>query len=556
MANRKPTATLPTHEVTNQAPPLENYNLLDSDKGLSEALTREGESWLLEPLQKLGFILGCESVIKLGELANRHEPELQQFDRYGHRIDEVNYHPAYHKLMEIATQHQMHNMAWSSPKTGGHVGHATSIYMLFQIEAGVCCPISMTYAAVPSLRCQPDIASQWLPALTKADYDPRSLPPEEKKACTMGMAMTEKQGGSDVRTNSTQAVALGDGGPGSDYELTGHKWFCSAPMSDAFLTLAYSGKALSCFLVPRWRPDGHRNGIHLQRLKDKLGNRSNASAEIEYDKAWGQMIGEEGRGIATIIDMVHHTRLSTAAAPAGLMRQALVQAIHHTKHRLAFQRRLVDQPIMQSVLADLALESEAATALTMRVARSYDESSESEEARGFSRLAVAVAKYWLNKRAPGHVAEALECLGGAGYVEESVLPRLYREAPLNSVWEGSGNIICLDVQRTLQRDPTAFEIYIGELEKASGMNRSLDALIKSLKTDVTSLTERQARYFVERLALGLQGALLLQYAPNFVSEAFCHTRLEGTPPQMGGHGIYGTLPTSVNTEKIIERASI
>ena len=551
MPPRQPTAELATHQVTNQPPPLADYNLYDEDIALREALAREGAGWAEDKVRALGAELGTAHVAELGEQANRFTPELKTFDRYGQRIDEVDFHPAYHELMALGIGHRIPSIAWVSDKPGGHVAHTAMEYMLAQVEQGVCCPITMTYAGAAALRHQPDLAAEWLPRIHSDQYDPRSIPAAEKTGATIGMAMTEKQGGSDVRTNTTRAVPIGAGGPGGEYLLTGHKWFFSAPMSDAFLTLAYTENGLTCFLAPRWRPDGSRNPILIQRLKDKLGNRANASAEVEYAGTWAQMVGEEGRGVRTIIEMVHHTRLDTALAPAGFMRQAVVQAVHHAGHRTAFQRRLIDQPLMQNVLADLAVEAEAALALVMRVARAYDESAADPAAAAFARIAVAVAKYWINKRVPGHVFEAMECLGGAGYVEESILPRLYREAPLNGIWEGSGNVICLDVLRAMAREPDSLDAFLAELEAAHGGDARLDAAVDNLKAALTDpeAAELRARRLVEAMALALQGALLVRHAPAAVADAFCAARLDGA----GGH-VYGTLPPGLALEEIIERA--
>ncbi len=551
MPVRDPLATLATHEVTNQPPPLEDYNIFDRDAPLREALEREGAGWAAKQAREFGAVLGSARVIELGHLANRHTPEPRLFDRFGHRIDEVEYHPAYHELMTLAIGHRVPSIAWGEKRAGGHVAHTALEYMLIQAEAGVCCPVTMTYASVPALRNQPEIAAEWEPRILAAEYDPRSIPAAEKAGATIGMAMTEKQGGSDVRANTTRAEPLGQGGPGGEYALTGHKWFCSAPMSDAFLTLAYTEKGLSCFLAPRWRPDGSRNAIRLQRLKDKLGNRSNASAEIEYEGAWARMVGEEGRGVRTIIDMVHHTRLDCVLAAAGLMRQALVQALHHTAHRTAFQRLLSQQPLMKNVLADLAIECEAATSMAMRIARGFDDGATDPSARDFARVAVAVGKYWVNKRAQVHIYEAMECLGGAGYVEESILPRIYREAPVNSIWEGSGNVMCLDVLRALEKEPDAIGAYIAEVERARGgdkrLDMALDALHKTLAD--TDDAETRARRTVEMMALALQGALLVRHAPAEVADAFCATRLGGNWGQA-----FGTMPSGLPLDAIIERA--
>jgi len=551
MSARDPIARLATHEVTNQPPPFEGRNLFDGDPALKAALVREGAGWAEAKARAMGALAGDERVIQLGRAANRHGPELRTFDPAGRRIDEVEYHPAYHDLMRLAAAHEVHSIAWTAKRPGGHVAHTALEYLLTQAEAGVCCPITMTYASIPSLRRQPEIAAEWQPRVLSNAYDPRCIPVSEKTGATVGMAMTEKQGGSDVRANTTRAEPVGGGGPGGEYRLSGHKWFCSAPMSDAFLTLAYAAKGLSCFLVPRWRPDGARNAFLIQRLKDKLGNRSNASSEIEYDGTYARLVGEEGRGVRTIIDMVHHTRLDATTAPAGMMRQAAVLAIHHACHRVAFQRLLSEQPLMKNVLADLVLESEAATVLVMRIARAYDEAETSAEARAFSRIAVAVAKFWVNKRLPNHVYEAMECHGGGGYVEDSPMPRLYREAPVNSIWEGSGNVICLDVLRAMEREPDAIAAFVAEIEAARGGDRRLDAAIDGLKSDLAakSRDESQMRRISERMALTLQGALLTRFAPAAVADGFSASRLGGDWGRT-----YGTLPAGVAFDDIIARA--
>lgn len=551
MASRRPLVTLSTHTVENQVPPLEEIDLFGRDAALVEGVERGGADWARERLQTFGGELGSARGIDLGYQANRHPPELRTFDRYGQRIDEVVYHPAYHELMRLGIDSGMPSIAWTEARAGGHVAHVAMTYLFSQIEAGVVCPMTMTYAVLPALRQQPDTTSAWEKGVLAASYDERCVPAPEKSGVTFGMAMTEKQGGSDVRSNSTRAHPLGAGGPGAEYELRGHKWFCSAPMSDAFLTLAHTEKGLSCFLVPRWRPDGSRNPFYLQRLKDKLGNRSNASSEVEYDGTWAQMIGEEGRGVRTILEMVHHTRNDTVAAPAAFMRMALVQAIHHARHRSAFGKRLVEQPLMQNVLADLAIESEAATTLSMRIAVGFDASARSDEERAFTRIATAVAKYWLNKRAPGHVVEALECLGGAGYVEESMMPRLYREAPLNGIWEGSGNVICLDVLRALGREPRALELFLAELNEARGGDRRLDEAIDALERELRdgSDLEMRARRLTETMAVVLQASLLVRHAPSFVADAFCSGRLSSEAGRA-----YGTLPATVASNEIVARA--
>jgi len=549
MAARDPISALATHEVTNQPPPLEPYNLYDSDPALREALVREGGKWAEAKVRAFGGRLGAEEAFDLGRLANVHPPELKLFDRYGHRIDEVEFHPAYHELMGLAIEHEVPTVAWTA-ESGGHVVHTALEYMLIQVEAGVCCPMAMTYASVPALRNQPEIAAEWEPRILSTRYDRRCVPAGEKAGVTIGMAMTEKQGGSDVRANTTRARPVNGGGPGGEYELVGHKWFCSAPMSDAFLTLAYTDEGLSCFFVPRWKPDGTRNPFFIQRLKDKLGNKANASSEIEYNATWARMVGEEGAGIRTIMEMVQHTRLDTALAPAGMMRQALVRALHHTAHRTAFQRLLSQQPLMRNVLADMAVECEAGTTMVMRIARAFDDGASDPSERLFARLAIAVAKYWLNKRIAGLTNEAMECLGGAGYVEESMMPRLYREAPLNGIWEGSGNVICLDVLRAMHKEPESVAVFLGELEASRGADRRLDRAIDKLKAMLSDVEEAEtrARRTTEAMALALEGALLVRHAPPAVADAFCASRLGGD-----WHQTYGTLPTGLDLDGVIER---
>ncbi len=555
---RAPLVDLPTHRVTNQPPPLLDYDVMAADAALRDAVTREGAGWATERLHALGRAVGSARVIEAGFLANEHPPRLRTVDRFGQRIDEVEFHPAYHELMALGFEHRLSALPWAEPRAGAHVTHAAMVYLLSQAEPGVLCPLVMTYAAVPALRHEPSVADAWLPRLLEGHYDPRCMPATEKRGVTFGMAMTEKQGGSDVRANTTQATAVAGGGPGQEYRLRGHKWFCSAPMCDAFLTLAHTtqgGAAKegpSCFLVPRWCPDGTRNRFFIQRLKDKLGNRANASSEIEYDDTYAVMVGQEGHGVRTIIEMVHHTRLDAAVAPVALMRQALSQAIHHARHRRAFGRTLVDQPLMRAVLADLALEVEAGVALTMRVARSFDEAEHDPAAARLSRLATAFTKYWTNKRAPGHVYEALECLGGAGYVEESMLPRLYREAPLNSIWEGSGNVICLDVLRAIQRDPECLQALFELVRPACQAEARVADLVAdagALLSDRDNL-ELRARQLTQSLALALQAALLMEHAPSPVAEAFIAARI-------GGMGVraYGALPPGIDLDLLIERAT-
>ncbi len=545
MAPLHPRAQLSTHEVTNQPPPFEGINLFSSDAALAQAVRRDGATHE-QRLTTFGARAGSAEVGEWALEANRNVPQLRSFDRYGRRLDEVTFHPSYHKLMEFGLSGGVSGMAWTV-KEAGHVAHAALEFMMSQAEPGVCCPMTMTYAAVPALKHQPDLAAEWVPRITALAYDPTSAPASQKKAATIGMAMTEKQGGSDVRTNTTRAVRKSNGA----YELTGHKWFCSAPMCDAFLTLAYADGGLSCFLAPRWRRDGERNPIHVMRLKDKLGDRANASSEIEYHCAEAYLIGEEGRGVRTIIEMVHHTRLDCIIAPAAFMRQAAANALWHTAHRTAFQRKLIDQPLMRQVLADLAIESEAATALTFRIARSFDEAARDPRAALFSRIATPIGKYWLNKRVVGHVYEAMECHGGAGYVEDSVMPRLFRQSPLNSIWEGSGNVICLDVLRALSREPETAEALVGELELARGANSLLDHAINDVKARLGAgpAAETSARAFVERAALALQGSLLARHAPQAVADAFCALRF-GEDAGLA----YGAGTHAIDAGAIIERA--
>lgn len=543
---RSPLTELPTHSVTNQPPPLENYNLFDTDQALVDGVAREGAAWAAEQIRAFGAQMGSAENLRHGELANRYPPVLKTFDRFGQRIDEVEFHPSYHHLMNSGIEAGIHSLAWTTDRYGGHVAHAALEYLLVQTEAGVCCPITMTYAAVPALRHEAVLAERWLPKILTHRYDARMLPMAEKSGLTIGMAMTEKQGGSDVRANTTRAQKISD----SEYRLTGHKWFCSAPMCDAFLTLAQTTKGLTCFLVPRWQPDNTRNNFFIQRLKDKLGNRSNASSEIEYNDTFAQRIGGEGDGVKTIIEMVHHTRLDTCLAAAGLMRQAFVQAAHHAAHRSAFGKKIIEQPLMQNVLADMALEAEAALLLVLRIARAYDESTQDESAALFARVVVAIGKYWTNKRTPNLVYEAMEALGGAGYVEESMLPRLYREAPLNSIWEGSGNVICLDVLRAIKREPEALNLLFDEIGDAAQDKRIAHALgkIKTLLAQPEQL-ENQARQLVETFALLLQASLMLRYAPAANAEAFIAGRLA----RDGGFA-YGTLPSGTDFCAILARA--
>ena len=537
-----------THEVTNQVPPLVGYNLFAEDRALVEALAREGAGWADERARRLGEIVGGAEVLTWGVQANASSPVLRTHDRWGHRIDEVEFHPAYHELMRLAVAHELHALPWRNPVPGAHVARAAMFSLLAQIEAGVGCPLSMTYAIVPAMRAQPDVAAEWEPRVTSTEYDQRMIPAPEKRGALTGMAMTEKQGGSDVRANTTRARSLGRPG---EYEITGHKWFCSAPMCDAFLVLARTDRGVTCFFLPRFCPDGTRNRFHIQRLKDKLGNRSNASSEVEFDGAWARMVGEDGRGVPTIIEMVNHTRLDCVIGSASGMRQAVAQATHHAAHRSTFGRRLIEHPLMQNVLADLCVESEAATVTMMRLARAYDEAPHDETQRQFARLATAVSKYWVCKRVPAVVGEALECHGGNGFVEESLMPRLYRDAPLNSIWEGSGNVICLDVLRAMSGSPESVEAFFAEIGRARGSDPRYDAYVTDLQRELGDFTalESRARRVVERMALSFQAALLLQHGDAAVTEAFLASRLAGD------HGrAFGTLPPGVDFVRIVDRA--
>jgi len=531
-------------EVNNQPPPLEPYNLFSSDTVLREAVAREQAGWAEDGLNALGVTLGKPETIQLGFDANKYTPVLRTLDRYGHRLDEVDYHPAWHALMAIALRAGLHSSPWADPKPGAHVARAAGTYMLNQIESGVYCPLAMTYGSVSSLWFAPALAAEWLPKIFGRDYDKRVRPVREKSAALVGMGMTENQGGSDLRTNSTRAEPAGDG----SFRLTGHKWFLSVPMCDAFLVLAQSAKGLSCFLMPRWTPDGERNAIQILRLKDKLGNRSNASSEVEFDGAFAQLVGEEGRGVPTIIEMAGHTRLDCCIGSSSLMRQAVAQAVHHARHRTAFQKRLIDQPLMSNVLADLALECEAATVLSMRLARAYDESDET--AQVFRRVVTPAGKFWICKRAPAVTLEAMEVLGGSGYIEESIMPRLYREAPVNSIWEGSGNVMCLDVLRAIERTPKAAEILRHELADVG--DTRLQDFAERLQQRLRAADrndESQARVLVRDLVLALQAALLIKHSPAPVAEAFCASRLGNE-----GGGAFGTLPRGLDLRAIVERA--
>jgi putative acyl-CoA dehydrogenase len=548
----RPQAEGATHEVFNQSAPLEDYNPFEQDRPLVEALRREGADWAEERCREFGALCGSAPTIRLGFEANEKRPALRTHDRFGNRIDEVDFDSSWHELMRIGIGQGLHAAPWREPGPGAHVARAAMFMLLAQAEAGVGCPISMTYSAIPALRVQPEVAAEWEPRFLSLDYDERFIPADDKRGALCGMAMTEKQGGSDVRANTTTARPLNGGGPGAEYEITGHKWFCSAPMCDAFLVLAQTDAGVSCLLMPRWTPDGERNRFHIQRLKDKLGNRSNASSEVEFRGAWAQLLGEEGRGVPTIIEMVNYTRLDCVIGCAAGFRAGVAQATNHAAHRSAFGKLLIDQPLMRNVLADLCVESEAATVSAMRLARSYDEVAAGDDgAREFRRLANAVLKYWICKRAPVHAVECLECLGGNGYVEESGMPRLFRESPLASIWEGSGNVQCLDVLRAMLRNPASVEAFAAEVGEGATAEPRLDRFGRKLRDDLTSdpaTLETRARSLVERMALALQASLLIRFGDPAVADAFCASRLDGDWGRA-----FGTLPAGVDYERIIER---
>ncbi len=545
-----------THEVTNQPPPLAGHDVFGTDRALVEGLDRHGAGWAAAELSALGRLAGSEQAQEWGRLANAYPPVLRTHDRYGNRIDEVEFHPAWHELMTVAVREGLHAAPWQADGSGNHVRRAAAFYVWSQVEGGHGCPVSMTYAAVPALRAEPALAADWEPGLVSRRYDPGLRPPMTKSGLLAGMGMTEKQGGSDVRANTTRAVPEPDG----SYRLLGHKWFCSAPMCDLFLVLAQAPGGLTCFLVPRVLPDGGRNAFRVQRLKDKLGNRSNASAEVELEDTVAWRVGAEGRGVPTIIEMVQMTRLDCVIGAAAGMRAAVAQAIHHATHRAAFGGPLRDKPLMRNVLADLAVEAEAGVALMLRLAAAVDAGDDQhfpgagvpQNEAAFGRIATTVAKFWVCKRAPTVVAEALECLGGNGYVEDSGMPRLYREAPLNSIWEGSGNVIALDLLRAMARQPESLPAFLAEVELATGADIRLDAAVKRLREQLGSPDDIvvRARRVAELMALCLQGSLLVRFAPAAVADAFCASRLDGD----WGHTL-GTLPSGVDGGAIVDRAA-
>lgn len=544
----------PTHEVVNQAPPLVGHDIA-GDGALLTAVTAYGAEWVVPELHELGLLAGSAEIADLARLANVHSPTLRTHDRYGRRIDEVEFHPAWHQLMHTAVSRGLHATPWASSLAGAHVGRAAKFFVWTQAEAGHGCPISMTYSVVPALRHAPELAACYEPALTSLVYEPGLR--LGKTGLLAGMAMTEKQGGSDVRANTTKAEPAGDG----SYVVTGHKWFCSAPMCDLFLILAQTTDGISCFLLPRVLPDGSLNAMRLQRLKDKLGNRSNASAEVEYDQAVAWPVGELGRGVPTIIEMVSSTRLDCIIGSAASIRQACVEATHHASHRQAFGAVLADQPAMTAVLADLALESEAATTMAIRLASAADMAARGDTTQAaLLRVMLPAAKHWVCKRTPAVVGEALECLGGNGFIEESVMPRLYRDAPLNSIWEGSGNVTALDLLRAIARSPGSLDALRTELSLSAGADRRLDRAMGRLWTELGGIAsdgqaaaQFQARRLAGLLTIVTQAALLCRHAPTAVSDAFCASRLDDFGGFAGPGVSFGMLPRGLDLARVLDR---
>lgn len=551
MSYFQPQAHLRTHTVENQVTPLEGGNAFQGDQALREALVREGGDWATPRLLALGDEINDPVNIENAVLANKHGPELKRFDRYGHRIDTIEFHPAYHHTMSLAYRHDVGTLPWNHPRPGAHVAKAAASILFNQLEGGVMCPYAISYGVIPLLRLQPELAAVWEAGLRSTEYDGRQIPASMKTGLTAAFSSTEKQGGTDVRANTTFATPVGRRGPGEEYLIRGHKFFCSAAAGDVFFIVAQTDAGPSCFFAPKWLPDGTRNPISLERLKDKLGNKSNVSCEIEIDNAHGWLIGEEGRGIPTMMAFIHCTRFETVLCPTGFMRKGLNEALHHARYRSVFGKKLIDQPLMKNVLADLALDSEAATAFAMRMGRSFDLKGESEFERAYARTSLAIGKYWLNKRVVPFLHEALEVLGGSGYVEESVMPRLYREAPVHGLWEGPGNVQALDVLRTLSKEADAQAALLDELHLARGGNRKLDAAVAELEQMMLkgSIAPEEARIFTEKLALALQASLLVRHAPAYMADAFCVARLGG---QVGLS--YGTLPPGLDIDAILQRA--
>ena len=534
-----------THVVTNQPPPLVGYNAFSGDRILIEAARRADAQWVEPEAKSLGALVGSERMQVLADQANRYGPVLRSHDRYGHRIDSVDFHPAYHELMSLAFGAGLHSLAWTAKRDGAFAARATLNYLWNQGEQGISCPVTMTFAGVQVLRHAPELSAEWEPKVIARAYDPRPLPIAQKTGATIGMAMTEKQGGSDLRANTTVAVPTSGG-----YALTGHKWFCSAPMSDAFLALARLEDRVTCFLVPRSLPDGSRNPFFLQRLKDKIGNRSNASAEIEFAETFAHLVGPQGKGIATIIEMAHLTRFDIVVASAGMMRAGLTQALHHAGHRTAFGKRLAEHAAMQNVLADLALESEAATLTAFRLAQAFDRGGADPNERLLARIMTPVAKYWLCKRNPVFTVEAMECLGGNGFVEDGPFGRLFRESPLNGIWEGSGNVICLDVLRSVERAPESLRALLAEIALGASGNASVESMLARLEREFSdrSNLEGRARRLVEMAAVALQASLMQRHADSRAADVFCTTRLGGD----WGH-VPGTLPAGTPCAALLAR---
>lgn len=541
----------PTHEVTNQVPELHDYNLYTTDTVLQSGVQRAQAQWHEENLRRFGAELGSKEVLQLGELANRYLPELQTHDRIGHRIDAVGFHPSWHALLGLLRREGLHALPWMLDKPGTHVARAAGYFMHSQVEAGSLCPTTMTFASIPVLRNEPDLFAALQSKLFSCEHDPRDLPLQQKRSILIGMGMTEKQGGSDVRSNATVARPLNGEGRCAEYALTGHKWFFSAPMCDAHMVLARTDAGLSCFFVPRWRPDGSKNSVLIQRLKDKLGNRSNSSSEVEFLDAYGVMVGDEGRGIPTIIEMANHTRLDCVIGSAGLMRAAFVQAAHHARHRNAFGRPLAEQPLMRNVLADLALENEAATLLMLRLAEAFDAPHDLLQ-RAWRRIVTPGAKFWICKRALEFTGECMEVWGGNGYVETGPMARFYREAPVNSIWEGSGNVMCLDVLRAIERDASGFQLLLDDLQRIAAAHPELHTLVRAIYEDLVTPPEQReilARRFTQRLVLAIQGSLMLQYAPAAVADTFITSRIDSECGR-----VYGTLAGSTLQQEILDRA--
>ena len=535
-----------THEVLNQPKDLADYNAYQSDATLRSVVHSFDAEWADVHLNATGISVGSAHVQELADQANRFPPELRTHDRYGHRIDQIDFHPAWHELMALAIAHETHSLAWTQPPPGAHAARAALLYLWSQAENGVCCPISMTHAAVPVLRKDQAIAAEWEPRLLSTRYDPRQIEASAKTGAIAGMAMTEKQGGSDLRQTQTTATRNGDG----TWSIVGHKWFFSAPHSDVFLTLAKTQNGVSCFVVAGWLPDGSRNRLLIQQLKNKCGNRSNASSEVEFRGAIGRLLGEEGHGIRLAVEMAHLTRLDCAASSAALMHHAVLRAVHHCTHRLAFQRRLIDQPVMTNVLADLSIEAQAATWLAFRVIAAHDRGQDEAE-RLLGRIGAPIAKYWICKRAGAVVAEALECQGGNAFIEDNPMARLYREAPLNSLWEGSGNVICLDVLRSMAQAPDALPLLLDEIGKARGADRRFDAFLDRMANELPDMQrqEGQARRLVETLALAISASLLIRHAPQAVADGFVASRLG-----VSWSGHFGDLPAGIDAGALARSA--